>query len=137
MTTKHKTLIFATIFLVLTSAINAIATPKIQQFEEFLADNLAKDKLGSSFILKKLSDTEIIDGSGDIVARHLALARTYNPAEAERILNLLAQQRFNGDKIIHLSETFMENSNIVALKNNNVLVSKIAEEVEEVIKTAI
>jgi len=109
----------------------------IKQFDEFLADNLAKDKLGADFVLKKLTNAEIIGGDGTEIARHLALARTYDPAEAERILNLVSQQRYAGDKIIHLSETFMENSNIAAIKNNPSIITKLAEESKEVIEKAI
>jgi hypothetical protein len=105
----------------------------VEEFDEFLAQNLAKDKLGADFVLNKLTDADIKTKAGDIVARHLALARTYDSAEAERILNLVSQQRVDGSKIIHLSETFLDNSNLANLKNNPDLITKIAKEAEQFI----
>ncbi len=109
----------------------------IGEFEEFLAQNLAKDKLGADFVLNKLTDANIKTGAGDTVAKYLALAKKYDSIEYgsieyKRIINLLGQ-RNDGSKIIHLSETFLANSNLASLKNNQDIITKIAKEAEQFI----
>jgi hypothetical protein len=97
---------------------------------------LAKKEFGGEYILKKLTTGEVLNGAGDDVARYLALAKKYDPSRYNSMVSLI-KQRNGGDRIIHLSETFLENSDITKLKGNGAVMDDISKEIKEVIENCI
>jgi len=141
-------LTLATFFLVLGSMTNALATPKIQQFDEFLADNLAKKSI-PDYILKRIEyvSGEISvrakyiaistgqegfeKGAFDIMAQEVALAKLYDPGKYAFFEKALKNSVMldKGPKILELSEEYIKNADYLSPSENaiNIIAEKTAQ----------
>ncbi len=129
----------AKIFESLSPEINSMLDKKVlEQFDEFLADNLAKSRVSGytldnlGYVSDKISVqaryiTISIGGGGfekgafDIMANDVALAKLYDPGKYKILKEALEDSNMleKGPKILELSEGYLKNANYITLSSDS------------------